>query len=147
MTPRVFLVEDNAAISETLLGAVEEVAGVEVIGMADCEADATSWLVEHPDDWDIALVDLFLRDGSGLGVVRDCQGRRTDQKIVVLTNYAEQIRQQCALLGADRVFEKSDIDLVIEYLRVIGKDMEKKPDPPRSKDVERPWLDAVPARN
>ena len=140
MIPRVFLVEDNAAISETLLGAVEEVAGVEVVGMADCEADATLWLTEHSDDWDVALVDLFLRDGSGLGVVRDCQGRRTDQKIVVLTNYAEQIRQQCALLGADRVFEKSDIDLVIEYLQGIAQDMAKKPEPPRKEKVLRPWL-------
>ena len=33
------------------------------------EAEARLWLSEHPAGWDLAIVDLFLREGSGMNVV------------------------------------------------------------------------------
>ena len=71
----------------------------------------------HPADWDLAIVDLFLKQGSGLGVLEACQGRRGKQRVVVLSNYAtEDMRKRCAQLGADAVFDKSnEIDALVEY--------------------------------
>ncbi|MEP6557599.1 MAG: hypothetical protein ABJB17_03900, partial [Burkholderiales bacterium] len=67
--------------------------------------------------WDLAIVDLFLKEGSGIGVLQACQSRRTDQKMVVLSNYATlDVRRRCAQLGVDAVFDKSnEIDDLVEY--------------------------------
>jgi DNA-binding NarL/FixJ family response regulator len=65
----------------------------------------------------LAIVDLFLRQGSGLGVLTACRERLPHQKIVVLSNYATpDIRNRCAQLGVDAVFDKSnEIDALMDY--------------------------------
>ena len=52
---------------------------------------------------------MFLREGSGLGVLAGCRQREPHQKVVVLTNFATpDIRQRSLALGADAVFDKSN---------------------------------------
>lgn len=65
----------------------------------------------------MAIVDLFLRQGSGLGVLAACRTRRPGQKMVVLSNYATpDVRMRCAQLGVDAVFDKSnEIDALVDY--------------------------------
>ena len=104
-----YLVEDSATIRENLISTLEEVAPVKVVGFAETEHEASAWLSEHNGDWKLAIVDLFLKQGSGLGVLKGCQNRNDDQKVVVLTNYAtSDIRRRCAELGSDAVFDKSN---------------------------------------
>lgn len=104
----VFLVEDNALIRENLVVALEELADMRVVAWAETEGQAATWLRSHPADWQVAVIDLFLRAGSGLGVLRACRHRGPRQRAVVLTNYADvDIRAQCLALGADAVFDKS----------------------------------------
>ena len=52
-----------------------------------------------------------------MGVLAACRDRKPTQKIVVLSNYATaDIRQRCAQLGVDAVFDKSnEIDALVEY--------------------------------
>jgi ActR/RegA family two-component response regulator len=71
----------------------------------------------HPDDWQLLIVDLFLKEGSGLGVLAGCKTRSAGQRVVVLSNYVTvDIRARCEALGADAVFDKSrDLDAFIEY--------------------------------
>ena len=64
------------------------------------------------------IADIFLVDGSGLGVLR--AGRQIGEKsmdIVVISNYATaDMRRKCLDLGTDRVFDKSrEIDDLIAY--------------------------------
>ena len=112
-----YLVEDSATIRENLISALEEIAPVKVVGFAETEKEASLWLASHDGDWQLAIVDLFLKEGSGLGVLKGCQKRHIDQKVVVLTNYAtSDIRKRCAELGSDAVFDKSnELDELIEY--------------------------------
>ena len=58
---RTYIVEDNATIRENLIGTLEELAFVEAVGMAETEDDGKRWLSAHSDQWDLAIVDLFLR--------------------------------------------------------------------------------------
>ncbi len=103
-----FLVEDNQIIRNNLIPALQDLANARVVGTADNESDASAWLSEHSSDWELAIVDLFLREGSGLGVLASCRDRDPAQKVVVLSNYAtEPIRERCLALGADAVFDKS----------------------------------------
>ena len=114
---RTYIVEDNATIRENLIGTLEELASVEAVGVAETEDEGTQWLSTHGEQWDLAIVDLFLRQGSGLGVLAACRTRRPGQKMVVLSNYATpDVRMRCAQLGVDAVFDKSnEIDALVDY--------------------------------
>ncbi len=108
MSLNAILVEDSQTIRDTLIPAMSELAGVDVIAVVETAAEATEALVQHNEEWQLAIIDLFLRQGSGLEVLSSCRRRRKNQKVVVLTNYAtSDIRRNCLALGADAVFDKS----------------------------------------
>ena len=117
MKIRTFLVEDNHIILENLVSTLEELAPVEAIGMADSEEEGAEWLNSHTEQWDLAIVDLFLKKGSGLGILAACRRRGERQKLVVLSNYpTSEIRLRCAQLGVDAVFDKAtEIDALVNY--------------------------------
>ena len=112
-----YIVEDSATIRENLISTLEEIAPVKVVGFAETENEASAWLSAHNGAWKLAIVDLFLKEGSGLGVLKGCRHRNADQKVVVLTNYAtNDIRRRCAELGSDAVFDKSnELDELLDY--------------------------------
>jgi len=116
-TVRTFIVEDNLAIRENLMDALREVARVDPIGQAESEAEGTRWLLRNLSQWDLAIVDLFLKEGTGLRVLEACRHRGPAQKMVVLSNYATpEMRRKCEQLGADAVFDKAtEIDDLIDY--------------------------------
>ena len=122
-----YLVEDSATIRDNLISTLEEIAPVKVVGFAETEDEASAWLSNHNGDWQLAIVDLFLKEGSGLGVLKGCQNRNANQKVIVLTNYATtDIRRRCAELGSDAVFDKSnELDELLDYcaLATSSKDL------------------------
>lgn len=115
-----YIVEDSATIRDNLISTLEEIAPVEVVGFSETESGASLWLADNQGTWHLAIVDLFLKEGSGLGVLKGCQNRHSHQKVVVLTNYATvDIRERCAALGADAVFDKSnELELLIDFCAV-----------------------------
>ena len=117
MKLKTYIVEDNATIRENLIGTLEELACVQSVGIAETEEDGKAWLIRNPAQWDLAIVDLFLREGSGLGVLAACRARQPHQRVVVLSNYATpDVRVRCAQLGVDAVFDKSnEIEALVDY--------------------------------
>ncbi|MFC5522787.1 response regulator [Polaromonas jejuensis] len=117
MKMRTYLVEDNPTIRENLISTLEELAPVETVGTADTEEEGATWLTRNTGQWDLAIVDLFLKSGSGLHVLEACRTRAPLQKIVVFSNYAtREMRSRCAQLGSDAVFDKStEIDALLAY--------------------------------
>ncbi|MDM0071735.1 response regulator [Variovorax sp. J31P207] len=75
MTISVFLVEDNPQIRANLIPALEDMGCATVVGTAESEGEAIGWLAHHKGLWDLAVVDFFLKEGTGVGVVRWCKGR------------------------------------------------------------------------
>lgn len=112
---KAFIVEDSPVIRENLVAALEEMAPIEVIGTAEDEGHAVHWL--EANECDLAVVDIFLKSGSGLGVLKSAVHSARPMKVVVLSNYATpDMRRKCLELGADRVFDKSnEIDALILY--------------------------------
>jgi DNA-binding NarL/FixJ family response regulator len=110
-----FIVEDSPVIRENLVAALEEMAPIQVVGTAEDEASALRWLSDNVCD--LAIVDIFLKSGSGLGVLKTASLSERPIKLVVLSNYATpDMRRKCLELGADRVFDKSnEIDALILY--------------------------------
>ena len=123
MELRTYIIEDNATIRENLIGTLEELASVRSLGWAETEDAARQWMAAHRGAWDLMIVDLFLKQGSGLGVLEACQDRSREQRVVVLSNYATpDMRKRCAQLGADAVFDKSnEIDALVEYCLALGE--------------------------
>lgn len=113
------LIEDNATIRESLIPALAEFANAEVIAVAETAAEGIAALAAHADRWRLAVVDMFLKEGNGLDVLRAARQRGRDQRIVVLTNYAtDTMRQKSIAAGADAVFDKStEIDLFLELCK------------------------------
>ena len=103
-----YLAEDNEAIARNLIETLQEICEVRVVAVGATQTEASQWLALHDSEWDLAIVDLFLKEGSGLGVLAGCRNRSFRQKVVVLTNYATpEIRKRATELGANAVFDKS----------------------------------------
>jgi len=117
------LVEDSQAIRDSLLAAMAELTDVEVVATAETAVDATSALETFGDRWELAVVDLFLRQGSGLAVLRACQERPAYRHVLVLSNYVTpEIRRRCLELGADAVFDKStELDAFFEACNTYAR--------------------------
>lgn len=112
-----YVVEDNVIVLESLIAALEELAPVHVIGTAADESVAVDWLGANGEHCDLLIIDIFLRTGSGLGVIAAARRKRPDAALVVLSNYAtDEMQARCLASGADRVFDKSrDIDQLVAY--------------------------------
>lgn len=103
---RVLLIEDSALIREVVAEAIEIDGAAQVAFATDSETAAVREL--RAARYDVIIVDLQLREGSGFGVLRSLQEMGTDALVIVLTNYASPaMRQRCAALGADRFLDKS----------------------------------------
>lgn len=126
---RTVVVEDNPVILETLIATLEELADVEIVGTAADEASAVRWVRESPQAFDMMIVDIFLRSGSGLGVLREALAARLPARRVVLTNYATHgMREHCKELGAARVFDKSnELEDLIDYCRQMSSGQATQP--------------------
>jgi two-component system, OmpR family, response regulator len=117
MTFRAYIVEDSSTIRENLIDTLKELAQVEFAGTAETEHEAKRWLAAN--DWDLLVIDLFLREGSGINVLQSVRRTRPDQRIVVLSNHSSRdVRWRCKQLGADAVFDKStELEALVDYCR------------------------------
>jgi DNA-binding NarL/FixJ family response regulator len=95
---------------------LEELAPVEIVGFAEDEPTATAWILANPLRCDLLVIDLFLKRGSGIEVLRKT-ATLTEVSKVIVSNYATpDMRRKCFELGANRVFDKSnEIEALVEY--------------------------------
>lgn len=116
-----FIVEDSPIMLDNLIATLEEMAPVQVVGQAPDEPTALRQLHELGARLDLVIIDILLKSGSGLGVLRGLAATGLGAKYVVLTSYATvEMRERCRQLGADRVFDKSkDLDALIDYCNAL----------------------------
>jgi DNA-binding NarL/FixJ family response regulator len=115
MALKVFLIEDSPLIRESICATIEELASAQVVGFAEDAPAASEWIAAHGDEVDLLVIDIFLKRGSGLDVLRSASTLKARK--VVLSNYATpEMRRRCLEVGADRVFDKSnEIEALIAY--------------------------------
>jgi DNA-binding NarL/FixJ family response regulator len=123
---RTFVVEDSPVIRQNLISTLEELAPVQVIGSAESEADAVEQLRlgREGAHCDLVILDIVLRQGTGLGVLGNLGRAEAGPKFVVLSNYATpDVSRRALALGAVRVFDKSnDIDALVEYCQQLARE-------------------------
>jgi CheY-like chemotaxis protein len=123
---RILLVEDSPLLRGRLENMLSQHAAFKVTGLAAAEAEAIEKLESVP--YDAIVVDVELRPGSGIGVIRQARARNKDVKdgghvwIIVLTNYdLPTVRERCMQAGADHFLDKMrEIDQLIPILLGIA---------------------------
>ena len=126
-----YVAEDNPTVLSNLIETLGEIAHLEVAAWSATESETSRWLEWHEANWHLAIVDLFLKQGTGLGILAACRKRKSYQKIVILTNYATpEIRLRSAALGADAVFDKStELDDMLAYCIAHTRNLMQEPVP------------------
>ncbi|GAA0831658.1 MAG: response regulator [Cupriavidus sp.] len=104
---RVLLIEDSEVLRGMLLEYLTAFPFVENVDWADTESMAIR-LATH-GDYHVVIVDLQLRQGNGINVLREMQKAGLSGIRIVYTNHAQvsMYRRQCADAGADYFFDKS----------------------------------------
>lgn len=121
MRVRVFLVDDMPKARKTVADLLATRGDFPIVGVAGTEAEANLWLDEHAGAWDLAIVDLALEQGAGLSVIARCRAQPASGKVVVFSGYATPgVRGRCIQLGADAVFDKTDLKSLLDFCRDHG---------------------------
>lgn len=116
MAIKVFLVEDTRQLQGVITDLLASLGDFELAGTATTEAEANLWLVEHPGSWDLAIIDLVLEQGTGMGVIARCRRTCPAGKVVVFSDYVTPgIRRHCMGLGAEAVIPKADMAAFTSY--------------------------------
>ena len=126
----VLLVEDSRVLAERLRETLLSIPGVQLAGTVDSEADAVAALQRHP--FDVLLLDLHLRQGTGFGVLRAIPSDQAKKLVlIVLTNYdLAEYRRAAAALGARHFLDKlRDFDRLPSLLQQIEADLAEPADP------------------
>ncbi|TFY98423.1 response regulator [Ramlibacter humi] len=102
------LVEDVKATAELIAELMEFVGGFRIVAHCVTESAAQHWLLDHPGEADLVVLDLMLREGSGFSVLsRIAAGSPVD--VVVFSDFASPaVVRKCRSQGALDAISKSD---------------------------------------
>ncbi len=119
-----FIVEDSPIIRQNLIATLEEMLPVQVVGTAEDADGALRWMRSAGAHCDLMIIDIFLKSGTGLEVLRHARALQPGAQLVVLTNYATpDMRRRCAELGAHRVFDKSaELEELLAFCAELAPD-------------------------
>jgi two-component system, OmpR family, response regulator len=134
---RTLIVEDSALVLRELSSVLQQTSAIRVVASSDSEGDALRAMRSVADAYDLIVIDVFLKQGSGLRVLRDAKVLQRQARLVVLTNYATlDVRKRCISLGADRVFDKSrQLEDFIDYCSALAPLDEERDDGPPTEPV------------
>lgn len=106
-TLRVLLIEDSAVLRSMLLEYLNAFSFVGTVDWADSESTAIRLF--ESGQYEVVIVDLQLKQGNGINVLRAIQKSNAPGIRIVYTNHAQvsTYRRQCAEAGADYFFDKS----------------------------------------
>jgi DNA-binding NarL/FixJ family response regulator len=115
----VFIAEDDKAAATSLSELLQAQGGVQVIGVANSEMSAADWLMDHAGTADLLITDLLLLPGgSGFGLIHHAKSLGAFRTVAVFSNFVTPaIATRCRKLGADAVFQKSELEDLLAYVR------------------------------
>ena len=105
---RILLIEDSRLLRDRMISMLTVPGVLKVTGTAETEQEALEQIDAH--DFDALVVDVELRQGSGIAAIRHARGAfatRIQPLIIVLTNYSlPTVEQRCMSAGADHFLDK-----------------------------------------
>lgn len=119
---KVYLVEDSPVLRDRVIESLEDTGNSRVVGSADTEEDAVNGIVASTPD--AVVLDIQLRKGNGLNVLRRLRSLKLDVRplVIVLTNYnIPEFRVRALSAGTDFFFDKAtEFHRVAEVIGALG---------------------------
>ena len=119
---KVFIADDSRVVVERLASLLEEeVPGARLVGQAgDVPAAVIGIRKMKPD---AVILDLHMRGGSGLDVLRAIRRDHPDLYVLICTNYPyPEYREECLAAGANLFLDKSaDFEKIPSILRDLAQ--------------------------
>jgi DNA-binding NarL/FixJ family response regulator len=119
---KILIVDDSEPVGARLVALLRRVEGVEFLPQVFTAKEAE--LVFHSDRPEVVLLDLQLRDGTSLGLLRDLKAKAPSTRVFVLTAHLdERYRKSCMDAGADHYLSKTtDLPLLAGILADLAKE-------------------------
>jgi DNA-binding NarL/FixJ family response regulator len=113
---KVLVIDDSATVRSRLVALLGEVGGVDEVLQAETASDGLASAVKSAPR--VIVLDLHLREDSGLALLPELRREARDAVLVVLTNHASDLhRRRCEERGADYFLDKSnDFDRIVEIV-------------------------------
>jgi DNA-binding NarL/FixJ family response regulator len=117
---KVLIVDDSVPMAQRLKSSLEEVAGLEVVGLIENVADAILEIRRLRPD--AVVLDFRMPDGSGIDVLESLKKHPSPPIVVMLSGYDyPQFRRKCLQSGARFYFDKAtEFHRVAEVLRDLN---------------------------
>ena len=117
---KMLVVDDSLSLRERLVRMFSGMKGVELVAQAADVRLAYDAVEEMQPE--VIILDIQMRDGNGIDLLRDVKQKYPDTVAIMLTNYPyAQYRQKCAELGADYFFSKStDLKQLIKTIQQLA---------------------------
>lgn len=120
MRTRVFVVDDHEVVREGVARAVEGDDGFELVGVAEGIRGTAAAI--RAAGTDVAIVDVRLRDGSGIELVRDVRSDSPGIRCIVFTSYrSDEAFFQSTVAGASGfVLKDEPLDSVLRAIQRVA---------------------------
>jgi DNA-binding NarL/FixJ family response regulator len=126
---RIFLIDDHPLVREWLGQLLSGESDFEVIGQAEEPGLALAAMRQSPPD--VAIVDLALRTGTGLDLIKDLRAQLPSVQVIVLSMHEELTQVERALrAGAvGYVMKRESTTRIVEAIRSVrGGNVYANPD-------------------
>lgn len=116
---RIFLVDDHPLVREWLEQLLRGEPSFEVVGQAEDAAGALAAMRANPPH--IAIVDLTLRSGTGLDLIKDLRAQLPAVQVIVLSMHEELAQVERALRAgaAGYVMKRESTTRIVEAIRTV----------------------------
>ena len=116
---RILIVDDHPVVREGLAIRLSAEPDLQVCGEAEGLTDALRLIEQQQPD--VAIVDILLKDGNGIDLVKEIRSRFPHFKILVLSAYQESLYAERALrAGASGYLNKQETgEKIFEAIRTI----------------------------
>jgi len=118
---RIFVVDDHPLVREWLTALLREQPDLEICGQADHARGALApILAARPD---VAIIDLFLKGGTGLELIKDLREHAPQTDVIVLSMHEEASYAERALRAGARgyVTKRESTTQIVEAIRQVRK--------------------------
>lgn len=118
---RILLVEDHQSFSESFEMLLEQEPDLHVVGRTSSTSECHEF-VSRGERFDLAIVDLFLPEGTALDLIRELRECSPQSSLLVLTiSLDPEDRRRALEAGADEVLSKaSSLDEILETIKSTG---------------------------
>ena len=118
---RIFVVDDHPLVREWLSTLLREQPDLEICGQADHARGALAPIMAARPD--VAIVDLFLKGGTGLDLIKDLREHCPQTDVIVLSMHEEAGYAERALRAGARgyVTKRESTTQIVEAIRQVRK--------------------------